>query len=229
LPIDFEQGQAKQIGREIGPALVHAVAPLLTPDDLTDARIDNIFRFFSEAPAPSILQLLPVLLPLRPDIKERVAKAIRRALMDRRYDFVWSASHALQRWAALVVSAGAIPEALVDQLLIAIQSRQEAGLYALLYCGRQLLRRDQLSSPQQATLTEALSDLFAQTSYESELPQALRASISIVRAECVRVAKELADRGLSGEGISLWLDAHKNDPLAEVRFALEHTESEVWP
>jgi hypothetical protein len=45
-------------------------------------------------------------------------------------------------------------------------------------------------------------------------------SVSLARAECVRLAHALHRRGIASESIRGWLNAAETDPLPEVRFAL---------
>jgi hypothetical protein len=226
-PIDFESSRSKWTAREIGPCLLHAIIPLLTMNDLTPARIDGLFRLISDVPVPSAMQTLPVILSLKPDLEERVTKVIRRAMMGGSIDYVSSAAHALERWISHREGNIPLPRSLVEQLILAVSARQEIGLVSLLWCANRLLRAAKLTSADKAALADALADLHVETQYDRVESQLLQISLSVIRAECVRLANQLAADGIKSDGITAWLDSYKFDPLPEVRFALELCEIDV--
>jgi hypothetical protein len=70
-------------------------------------------------------------------------------------------------------------------------------------------------------LSDALGDLLAETAYETIDPDSREAvSVSLIRAECVRLAHTLDNLGTRGAQVPAWLSAADTDPLPEVRFAL---------
>ncbi|MDI1347130.1 MAG: SIR2 family protein [Pseudolabrys sp.] len=225
-PIDFNRNLPKRVGREIGPCLVHAIVPQLVEGDITDARVNNIFRLITDIPAPSLLQVLPRILPLRPDLLERATKVIRRSMMGVTFDQVSGAAHAVERWARNPDKSVLLPRSLVDQLVMAIVTRQETSLTHLIWCARSLLRVGVLTDTDKADLGEALTDLFAETAYDRVESPKRTISLSILRAECVRLSKQLKDAGITSDGIMSWLGACTTDPLPEVRFALEEKDEE---
>lgn len=217
-------GQQKRlksrIGRELGPMLFFAVAPSLQSDDITNARVEAVIRMIKEVPAPSLAQILPRFVMLRPDLEERATSTIRRLLLSARLDDVSGASAALARWAKQSEQSP-VPRSLVDVLLVTVQTIRHGGLTNLLWAARELLAADLLEEKDKDLLVTALSDLYDTTDYGSvDQPAKIRLSPSLVRAQCVKLAEELRDLGVGGEGINLWLDSYTNDPLPEVRFAL---------
>ncbi|PZA09370.1 hypothetical protein DNX69_25045 [Rhodopseudomonas palustris] len=221
VPFDLDRGRPKRIAREIGPCLLHGILPLLKAEDLTEARIHGLFNLISDVPAPSALQTLPFLLSLNPDLEDRVTRSIRRAMMGSNFDCVSGATAAMARWSADPGFGIDLPRSLIEQLLLAISARQATGLAALLWCANRLLRTEKLTTTDKATLAETLADLHIETQYNRVDSQPLLISLSVVRAECTRLAYQLSAVGITSNGIAAWLDSYRLDPLPEVRFALD--------
>jgi hypothetical protein len=225
-PFNFERATQRRLAREIGPCIFYAVLPSLSTADITESRVDNIFRLISELAAFSVLKILPAIVRLRPELEDRAAKSIALSLFASEFDPVSGAAAAIIHWAELPTKAPAIPRRLVDLLILAIETRQEGSLLNLIWCARRLLKLGTFNEKDKNALVEALADLFATTTYDKVGSTRLLVSLSVVRAECVRLAKQLSDAGFSGTGVKLWLESYAIDPLPEVRFALETRELE---
>lgn len=73
----------------------------------------------------------------------------------------------------------------------------------------------------QLELDEALGDLIAETAYDRvDYDSRDAASVSLVRAECVRLARALQNSAAGGANADAWLSIADTDPLPEVRYAL---------
>lgn len=95
------------------------------------------------------------------------------------------------------------------------------GVNALQQCARRLTEDKLLSPPHTARLTEALGDLLVETAYANIDPDSREAiSVSLVRAECVKLALALDRFGVGGPVTVMWIATAETDPLPEVRFAL---------
>jgi hypothetical protein len=70
-------------------------------------------------------------------------------------------------------------------------------------------------------LSEALGDLITETAYDRiDFDSREATSVSLVRAESVRLARALEDSGAGGTNTATWLKLVEADPLPEVRYAL---------
>ena len=141
--------------------------------------------------------------------------------MGGQFDQVAGAAHAIRRWVTIPKITIELPRSLIEQLILAVSARQETGLASLLWCTNMLLRANKLTASDKSTLADTLDDLHAETQYDRVDSIRLQISLSLVRAECVRLASQLAASGIIGSGVTAWLDTYKTDPLPEVRFALE--------
>jgi len=71
---------------------------------------------------------------------------------------------------------------------------------------------------------KALEKIRLEFRYEDADFDSTRAvSISLVRAECVKLAVALKDRIADDGTLQAWIDEAKSDPLPEVRFSLENS------
>ena len=98
---------------------------------------------------------------------------------------------AIEKWASLFApeSAEGLPDQLIEHLISSIETGQSVGLHALLLCARKLLELHWLRVRDAPRLEEVLGDLIVATSYEAiDFESKKAVSISLVRAECVRLA-----------------------------------------
>jgi CRISPR/Cas system-associated exonuclease Cas4 (RecB family) len=104
-----------------------------------------------------------------------------------------------------------------------VETRRGIGLNALLHCVRKLVEMNKLQPDESERLNMALGDLINETAYDKidfESREAI--SVSLVRAECVRLARALEDRGTATIYTATWLSGAEGDPLPEVRYALDN-------
>jgi hypothetical protein len=115
-----------------------------------------------------------------------------------------------------------IPNQILEQVISAVETRHPVGLNALLYCARRLAELNQLSMEGKLRVDEALGDLLTEAAYETiiDFESHEATSVSLVRAECVRLARTLKDAGWTTENIDAWLNVAQTDVLPEVRYAL---------
>ena len=82
------------------------------------------------------------------------------------------------------------------------------------------MREDDLLS-----VDSILSDLWSRLDYgvlaEPDTPTQLLVAASFTRTTAVRLATALQEKGMTGETISNWVDCRLDDPLPEVRHALQ--------
>lgn len=111
---------------------------------------------------------------------------------------------------------------MVERLVSAVEARRWIGLVAVLDAVRQLVADRLLSGEQIARLDAPLAELREETDYAQIDPHGIEAGVaSVVRRECVRLARVLADTGACGPAAQAWLAVASDDPLPEVRYALD--------
>jgi hypothetical protein len=92
-------------------------------------------------------------------------------------------------------------------------------LAALLNCTLTLLQQNRLSQADKALLCHRLDELLVENDYANVEPTSRAAfSVSLVRVNCVRLARALQDSGCTDAIVSKWAGAAAADPLPEVRF-----------
>lgn len=104
---------------------------------------------------------------------------------------------------------------------LSTSARREIGLTAMLSAALTLLKYEFLLAEDFNRLTQTISGIRREFRYEDVDFDTMRAvSVSLVRAECVKLAVALKDRIADDGTLQAWIDEAKVDPLPEVRFSL---------
>jgi SIR2-like domain len=215
----FEDG----VRRIIGDAVSFAIVPAMSASDLTDERANAVLRSIGKAGIGRARGCLPYFLNTSSKAPDKIVRSLRRGVIGSTFDDVAGATVAIEKWIELLPKGTAppFPEQLVEQVVSAVETRREPGLNALLQCVRRLTEENLLGTPHIARLGEALDDLLVETAYANIDPDSREAvSISLVRAECVKLARALERIGAESAVTVAWIAAAEADPLPEVRFAL---------
>lgn len=209
--------------RHVGTVLTELCAPALDPTSKTAGRVSTLRTWILKSREWHGLPAMPAFLDTVPDLAGDLATLIRRALFGSYSHRVWNGVTALRKWATLVQNGSgvALPDHLIDQLVSTIETRHEHGLPALLYTARHFLERNLIPAAGVSRLLPALEDLWIESQYlDTEATGRRAISLSLVRAECVRLAYAMKSR-ISDDGtLDQWIEAGKSDPLPEVRNAL---------
>jgi hypothetical protein len=216
---EFHEGS----GQSVGWALARMVVPSLDPDDRTEERARALLALISEAQVSSALAALPYFSSSAEDIRQKIIQRIRRGLIGRSFDEVAGSTAAVEIWASLdqANSTSILPQQIVEEVISAVETRHGIGLHALLCGARKLVEMNKLRVDERSRLSEALGDLIAETAYDRiDFDSREATSVSLVRAECVRLARALEDSGAGGDNTATWLKLVEADPLPEVRYAL---------
>jgi hypothetical protein len=206
-----------------GYLLTMAVVPALTAEQRTEQRARNLMAFITRTGSWTSLGALPLFLPSAQEARDDIISIIRRGLIGSESQHVGSAALAISGWAKLVRN-GTVPElprSLVEQLMATVETCREIGLSAMLDAARALLRDNFLLDEDLKRLMETISMIRSEYRYENVDFDTMRAvSVSLVRAECVKLADALKGRVADDGTLQGWNDDAKTDPLPEVRFAL---------
>ena len=211
------------VRRIIGDAISLAIVPAMSAADVTDERANAVLRSIEEAGIRRARGCLPYFLNNSSNVPDEIVRSLRRGVIGSTFDDVAGATGAIEKWIELLRKGNAppLPEQLVEQVVSAVETRREPGLNALLQCVRRLTEEKLLGIPHTARLVEGLDDLLVGAVYANIDPDSREAvSISLVRAECVKLARALDRIGAGGAVAAAWMAAAEADPLPEVRFAL---------
>jgi hypothetical protein len=202
-------------------ATLASVGAVLDDADRTDTRADALGDFVSRTGAISALSAL-ARWPASPSRLAAIATTAKRDLRSSNDDRVSDTVELLIRWVdGLEGSPPAELLELAEAVVSAIEYRRSHSVWHLLRALRRLVDNEVTSKAQNDRIASTLSELIVEWDYASISLHSEEAGIvSLVRAECVRVARALRDFGWTGCGITEWMDAATEDPLPEVRSAL---------
>ena len=211
-----EKRKAEVVGLALGKVLVRA----LTSEKRTEVRLDALLAFIDAVNDGSALQGLPWIACALPNRRADIVALIKRYVLGPTYVEVNAGVVAIIQW--LKAEKDNLPEEFASWLIASLEFRRTAGLTAVLMCLRKLVSAKQLTTGQLDRLNGPLSDLLDETAYERVEPMSVQAvSVSLVRKECLLLAYALRTVGIDTQTIHDWIAAATDDPLPEVRYAVE--------
>jgi hypothetical protein len=210
----------REIERSIGGCLAWAVLPHLTVGALTNEHFESWRDAIETANIPSLLLTLPHMLTLFPEHKNRAISLFRRALAARDEITVNAALNAVIRLSRLHRKDGVeIPPIIASDVAAMCAIRRESGLLHSIAAARHLLSVGVLERSDQTRLIDTLDLLLVDLDYNDWKPSDPRTkTLSLIRAECVRLADALRHAGQADAAIDKWLACRKTDAFPEVRF-----------
>lgn len=210
------------IGSNIGPCLSDAILPTLKADDFGPERMAKWIAALGDGSVASLVQTAPEFARIFPERKENAIWFVRRGLAGRADVAVHSAALAVNRFIRYhEAGTVAFPEVLSGDIVAICSARRDPGLLMALNTARRLFSANLVGPEDVKRLVEALELLLTETSYDDWNDRDPRTrSLSLIRRDCVRLARVLKVSGTSGKGLDDWLVAGASDPVPEVRFAL---------
>ncbi len=210
--------------RALGPAIAKGLLPALDPSDLTVERGRALLLLIDEASAFSAIWALPYFIRgVDDDDSKNFAHRIRRGLLSRHLDELSGAALAINAWTDLAVAGRTPPPpaAVVEQVCANLESLPGLGFDTVLRTARRLVEARFIPEACIPRISAALEVLLIGLAYERlSVDDEAAVTVSLARAECVRLAAALKEAGVDGSAISAWLDVTASDPLPEVRFAM---------
>ena len=207
-----------------GQLLTIVVVPAMRAEERTERRAQELLGFIARERTWTSLGALPHFVASAPTVINDIVSAIRTGLVGSGFQHIGNATTAVSRWAKLVRDGTLqeLPRPLVEQLIATLETRQEAGLQAMLSTALTLLKENFLTTGDFDRLTTALSKIRVEFRYENidDLDGVRAVAISLIRAECVKLAMALKDRITDDGTLQAWIGEAKSDPLPEVRFSL---------
>lgn len=202
----------------IARALASVVVPALPLNNRNEESFSELCRFHAEVQAPATIIAISHFAAAGKAFIPRIEKLIKAALQHRSAAQVAAAAHALFKWREVDGSRSA--SSMVSRMIYMIESNRIVGLFGLLGAARQMLEKNLLSHEDINSLVESLPAIYDDTDYERSTPFGSETvSISIVRAECVKLTRSLLDSGRNSDELSRLLEKSSVDALPEVRFA----------
>jgi hypothetical protein len=215
------------IRQSAGELLAGVVVPFMHTEDRTKSRGDALLAFLSRTRSWHGLVALPYFVTSASIATNDILSAVRTGLLGSEMRHVASAAMTIARWAKLVqddVLQQEVPRPLVEQLVATIETRQETGLQAMLSAALSLLKDNAFTGEDLNRLMNALENIRLEFRYESVDFVGVRAvSLSLIRAECVKLAAILKDRIADDGTLEAWIEEAKSDPLPEVRLSLANS------
>ena len=206
-----------------GLALARIIVPSLNPEDFTEERARALLTLISTASVHSAIAALPYFRCVADSVRSDIIQRIRRAIVGRKFEEVAGSVAAVETWATLDQAPGpsVLPQQLIDQVISAVETQHGIGLHGLIHCARKLVEMNKLKFDDKLRLSEALGDLAVANAYERiDFDSREATSVSLVRAECVQLARALENTSAGTYHTATWLNAVEMDPLPEVRYAL---------
>jgi hypothetical protein len=201
----------------------------MSAENRTEQRAKALLAFIRRTQSWRSLGSLPAFIETAPSTANDIMSAIRTGLVSSEFQHAGSAAMAIVGWAELVRdgSLQRLPRPLVEQLLAIIEMRQEAGLQAMLTAALSLLKESFFENDDLNRLMQALGKIRLEFRYGNvDFDSARAVSISLVRAECVKLIVALKDIIADDGTVEAWIDEAKSDPLPEVRFSLGNSKSD---
>lgn len=218
--LGFSQNIEQQTGEMVGKVLARSVVPALPTEVLNKENFQKLLSFSSEVEAPEALAAFPYFAAANDDFIEPMEKMIRLALQSNETNRSAYASYALLIWRDLKESPAI--DRLIVRLVYLVGTNRISALAALVWTVNQMYCKKYLSEDNHQALIEALPVIFDSMNYKNISPASREAvSASYVRAACVRLVRDIVnlEKNKNNE-LNRVLEEAKQDPLPEVRFAL---------
>ncbi len=222
--IAFNESKMKNL---LGRALADAVLPFIKLETFGSERIERLLtKNETGRVAGYVVVSLPHIVRLDRAQEKRVVEQILKAVFSRKAETVVPGLAAIQLWHLLSRSGALdkVPQPLKQAVITIVVAARDPWLSSALRLAGEFAEDQDLDEEDKRELTNALDRLWGETSYGVWDTRDLRTvTITLVRAECVRLAQRLKNAGMKDEAISRWIDSTKDDPVPEVRYALSES------
>lgn len=212
--------EQKMLGKVVAKVLANSVVPKLAKQDFSEENYNKLYEFYCEVDVPEVLTAFPYFSITNKDFIELVAKLLRRELLSDDANKVAYTSSAILTWRNHTELP--VIDKLVLRMIFLIGGNLRSGQSTLLKTLHQMYNKKYLSEEHIETVVEVLPALFDASKYENLSPSSRESiSISFVRAECIKFAKDIvAAKNYKEDDLNRIIEEAKSDPLPEVRFAI---------
>jgi hypothetical protein len=226
--IDLERYNFK-MKRLVGAAIADAILPFVDLNSLGRERLERLFSMVEAGTVSSAVVSLPEAVRLDRSSENKAIKLIQRSALGLDTETAIHGLQAIGRWRRLSKAGviGKVPQQLIQAVMTTVVGARGPGLYVALDIASKFVGDGDLGEDNKCELTDALDRLRAETEYSSwDVRDPRTVTLTLVRAHCVRLADKLGGAGMSHDAIAYWVDAAKDDPVPEVRYALDEAEEE---
>ncbi|MGR6981884.1 hypothetical protein ACUHGC_11080 [Testudinibacter sp. P27/CKL/0425] len=215
-------GYANQVKNETAKLITHvlscSIVPALPIDSINEENFQKLYSLYIETKKPEILRAFVYFSASDNMFVERVENIIKKSLQSLDANELAHVSYAILVWRDLQNSS--VVDGLIKRFIYFIASNRIQGLAQLLWGANQMYKKQYLSSEDIESLIEILPIIFDSSGYERIAPYSKESvSISVVRAACVKLARDILKDYPNNINLVKILDMAKQDPLPEVRFA----------
>lgn len=220
-PLGLFAHQERQVCSLIGQALAYSIVPVMPAKAVNQENFKLLLSFYSEVNAPASIIALSRFAAANNLFAEQAEERIRQGLHSLDSDKAACSAIAILKWRDLQESPAT--SRLISRLVYLLGSNMVSGLQTLLSTAREMYAKGYLSERDVEALEETIPVVFDGTDYEHITPSSRESvSISLVRAECVRLARDIRNAGQDkNDKLIRILEEAKQDALPEVRFAEE--------
>lgn len=213
-----DEGNQKKTGELIGNALAYSIVPALGVDSLNQENFMRLLAFYEETEASKAIIAISRFAALNDSFHDEAEKLIRKGLHAKDQNKTASSAFAILKWRDEKNTPSV--ERLISRLVYLLGANLGVGLPALLWTTRQMYIKNYLSEEKVESLIDSVSVIFDSTEYKNISPESKEAvSVSLVRAECVNLARDLLKNNPCNQELIRITGAANDDPLPEVRFA----------
>lgn len=208
----------KHMDDETASAIFFGLLPVAVLDNPMAA---ELWDRTTTTSAMGAILFLPYLARYDPSRAEQAAARIVRAINSREFNIVNYGLTALRQWARMV-DKSIFPRSLAVAAASLVAIRRDPGLFRAIDVCVDLVERDLLSREGVQNVLDGLSELLAETDYQSWRRGDFRtATLTYVRANAYRLAQALHRKGQSDPAIEGWIAAGSTDPVPEVRYVTD--------
>ncbi|HIF9513930.1 TPA: SIR2 family NAD-dependent protein deacylase [Photobacterium damselae] len=213
----FKTNNNDVIGKYASEALSRCIVPALKENDLNESNYLKVIDFVNTTQRKQALLSLPYFVQNNSILEVRLEKDLRKFLHSSDTESVSNAALAILEWRKLYKCES--NENLIAALIIMVTLSRESSAVNVLWSINELLQYNYLLERQISLLTEVIPTLFDNSNYNVERRTLNEwANVSLLRAEVVKLAKNLNDMSSHSE-LERVISEAKVDPLPEVRFA----------
>jgi hypothetical protein len=221
--LDTNENRVKDM---LGDFLANAILLQFEATTIPDKALDDVLQAAKAGYAPSLILALPQVARLSSERSSTAIDLIRNGVFDYREEQVIYSIRAISQWKTLAElgKLEGVPTKLRDAVFTRVLAGYGNGLYSALNVATSMIRTRPISEHEQLALTTALDRLRAETEYDRwDNADPRTPMMTLIRAQCVRLAHTLAKRKVVSDTLSYWTTL-TTDPVPEVRYALDDDE-----
>lgn len=210
-----------------GAALAEGVLPFVDLTSLGNERVQKLLNTIEKGLLNSAVISLPQIVRLDQSYERTAAELTYKAAFARQAGLQTYGLRAINLWRLLSTTGvvGKVPQKLRQAVLAIVTSARDPGLFNALAIATRFVGDGEFDDEDKRALADALDRFRVETDYASwDTNDRRTTTLTLVRANCVRLAEKLRHSGTNHEAITWWVESTRDDPVPEVRYALDRSE-----